>query len=129
MMSNPENLLAWISADTPIWSALPKGEDADAAMDRRDEPETTRAWLRENKAIREKIERTPFSSDLKSEIELIAKRAFIKAFEASPHHDLAAQVSDDLRLIAEAAAVGYESETVAALWKSYAEGRFPENLT
>ena len=111
------------------WRALPELEPIDATLVRRDETGSENAWMREREAVGALLQRLPPQNEAKQAIDSISQQAFIKAFEASSHHDFAAQVSDDLRLIAEAAAVGYESDTINALWNAYAAGQFPESVT
>jgi hypothetical protein len=115
--------LDWLSKDSSFWRALPLGDLADRALDRRDSEDSESAWLREEAAVKATSTPLATSRDL---IEKIAEIAFRKAYEASEHHDLAAQVSDDLRLLAEAAEVGYASPTLTVLWAAYQNGEFPE---
>ena len=120
-------LVEWIT--TMSWRALPELEPIDATLVRRDETGSENAWMREREAVGALLQRLPPQNEAKQAIDSISQQAFIKAFKASSHHDFAAQVSDDLRLIAEAAAVGYESDTINALWNAYAAGQFPESVT
>ncbi len=62
-------------------------------------------------------------------MERIAEAAFRIAWDASGgHHDLAAQASDDMRLLAEASLVGYGPMVLERMWMVYASGAFPADL-
>lgn len=88
----------------------------DAMMDARDQPRFEAEWLR----VYEEVQ----SADA-PDVGTIPRDAFLRAFEANEHHDLAAQVSDDLELLAEALLAGVEDPWLNALWASYAAGKFP----
>jgi hypothetical protein len=121
-------LLTWLAADAAIWSALPAGEAANEALDHRGEAETEQAWLREATAVQEALRSVSIPETTSETIEAIAEQAFVRAFGITEHHDLAAQISDDLRLLAEAGVVGYRSSTLDGLWSAYSSGRFPDHL-
>jgi hypothetical protein len=127
-VSTPTEFLEWLSTDAPVWRALPAGDAANAALDRRDAPETEQAWLREDGVVRRLLQATSIPTATIETIAAIAEKAFIRTFEIAQHHELAAQVSDDLRLLAEAAAVGHQSATLDRLWGAYFGGRFPDHL-
>jgi hypothetical protein len=122
-MKTARYLLEWLNNESTLWRALPLGDSADKALDQRDSGDSELAWLREEAAVKLMLGQPVASQGI---IDAVAKGAFLRAFEASQHHDLAAQVSDDLRLLAEAAEVGYESPTLKAFWVAYSNGEFPE---
>jgi hypothetical protein len=62
-------------------------------------------------------------------VEKVAGAAFRRAWDTSSgHHDLAAQVSDDMRLLAEAFLVSYRSPVLERMWAAYGAGAFPVEL-
>jgi hypothetical protein len=126
---NARALLDWVQSDAEFWTLLPSGDANDVALDRRDSEPNEGAWLREGRAVQQLLEQSPLSSDDQQLLEALAEAAFRRTFTASgQHHDLAAQVSDDLRLLAEAALVGYRSATLDALWAAYSSGKFPADV-
>jgi hypothetical protein len=127
-VNTPAEFLEWLSTDAPICRTLPAGDAADAALDRRDEPETEQAWLREDGVVQGLLQATSIPNATIETIAAIAEKAFIRTFEIAQHRELAAQVSDDLRLLAEAAAVGHQSGTLDRLWGAYFGGRFPDEI-
>lgn len=99
--------------------ALGTADEIDAIMDLRDRPRFAAQWMRVYASVESASESNP--PDAGS----IPREAFLRAFEANGHHDLAAQVSDDLQLLAEALLTGLEDPWLNALWRAYAAGEFP----
>lgn len=124
---DPKALLEWVAVDPDFCDRLPVDDDADRAMDARDEPATEQAWLREDEAVQRLLKESGAgaASDVS---EAVAEAAFRRAFEVSEHHELAAQVSDDMRLLAEAGLVNHRSVTLQTLWEAYRGGAFPTQL-
>jgi len=120
-------LLEWVTADPDFCDRLPVDDDADRAMDARDEPSTEQAWLREHETVRGLLKRLDpgAASDVPN---AVAEAAFRRAFEVSENHELAAQVSEDMRLLAEAGLVNHRSVTLQILWEVYRGGTFPTQL-
>lgn len=84
---------------------------------------------RSTKPSASRLARTAVSGEDREWVDQVAELAFRMAFDASEgHHDLAAQVSDDVRLLAEASLVGYQSSVLEAMWAIYAAGAFPVAL-
>ncbi len=55
----------------------------------------------------------------------VSEIAFKRTFAATNNDEIAADVSDDLLLIAGALLCGYEDDWLNALWLSYRAGRYP----
>ena len=128
-ISDLNTLLHWVSTDDAFCRYLPTGEEADRQLESRDTATTEQVWFRENEAVRTLMAQVPAAVANGALIDAVAEAAFRRAFEASRrHHDLAAQVSDDFRLLAEAACAGYRSTVLADLWRSYVQGGFPTEL-
>ena len=127
-MPNAQQLLEWVS-DPAFAEGFPSGDDADSALDLRDDASNEDPWLREHEAVQELLGERPVGPEIMTTIERLAEVAFVRTFEVSDqHHDLAAQVSDDMQLLAEAAAVGYSSPALTKLWDTYAKGTFPTTI-
>jgi hypothetical protein len=123
-----KRLLEWVETDKVFCRSFPTEERADAAMDRRDKPATEQAWQRAHAAVKERLTAFESSPDLQV-IEAIARAAFRRSFGATlQHDDLAAQVSDDMRLLAEAELTGYRSKMLEALQAAYVRGVFLTDL-
>ena len=122
-METAKSLLAWLGRQDALKGTLPVADLADKALALRDGSESESAWLREEAAVRMRASLPEASMEL---VEAVSERAFKRAFDLSQHDELAAQVADDFRLLAEASEVGYQSPTLEALWAVYSSGRFPE---
>jgi hypothetical protein len=128
-MPNAQQLLEWVSDSPDFAKGFPIGDDADVALDLRDAESNEDPWLREQEAVQQLLEEQPVGAEAMATIERIAEVAFVRTFEvADQHHDLAAQVSDDMQLLAEAAAVGYSSSVLTRLWDAYVKGTFPTTI-
>jgi hypothetical protein len=119
-------LVRWVDAQDGATDVARGVADPDAALDARDQSAVRDWWGLEDDAVQALLVRTPLDAEASAGIERLAELAFRRAFAAGgQHHDLAAQVSDDLRLIGEASSVGYSSPALEKLWASYATGAFP----
>jgi hypothetical protein len=128
-VKEPRILFGWISSGGSFASRLPTGADADAALDARDGVSTERALCEIDQAVRARLALATPSDEDHQWVGKAAELAFRLAFDASlGHHDLAAQVSDDVRLLAEASLVGYRSPVLERMWTIYAAGAFPVAL-
>jgi hypothetical protein len=124
-MKTPDELLVWLLSRAEVACRLPFGVDADAALDRRERPPNEEFWTSLHQAVKSRMAARPLSEEDHAVIERIAEVAFRRVFDVSQHHDLAALVSDDLQLLAEASLVGYDSPVLNELWSSYERGIIP----
>ena len=126
-MLDAKALLEWVTADPDFCDRLPVGEDADKAMDARDEPTTEQAWLREHETVQALLKQ--LGAEAAGDVpEAVAEAAFRRAYDVSEHHEMAAQVSDDMRLLAEASLANHRSVSLQTLWEVYRGGTFPTLL-
>jgi len=128
-VNEPHSLLAWISSGGIFASRLPAGADADAALDARDLARNEERCREMDESIQALLAVEGVTEQDREWIEKVAEAAFRSAWDASlGHHDLAAQVSDDMRLLAEAFLVTYRSPVVETMWAAYLAGAFPVDL-
>lgn len=98
-------------------------DDIELILDYRDEADFDGEWIRNYNAIDEKKDLIDLES--KELIEEIREVSFKAVYDAAQSGELAAYVSDDFGLMAEALVVNYNDEWLNALGKTYVEGKIP----
>lgn len=63
--------------------------------------------------------------ELRTQIDIIRKEAFMQVSRATRQHEIASYVSDDFDLICRCHVLGYEPAIVGSLWQAYELGKFP----
>lgn len=98
-----------------------------AALEARDDRSFEREWLRVYDAVRALREASRASTlGLEKRLDAVAEAAFKSSYATVGHDELAAQVSDDLLLVAGAIVCGYEDAWLSALLDAYRQGEFPQ---
>jgi hypothetical protein len=124
-MRSVEDMLAEIKSGKLLPDSLFASLDADAALDRRDQPKFSGRWM----AAYEKLEAAWKKQGAAASRRLVTRlreAAFKRTFHASgDHHDLAATISDDFDLIARKKLLSLNEPFIDQLEKAYLAHRLP----
>ncbi|MBW9158484.1 hypothetical protein [Clostridium tagluense] len=98
-------------------------DDLDSIMDSREESNFDKQWIRNYNKINEK--RYLINFKIKELIDSIREIAYKITYAFTESSDLAAYVSDDFGLIAEALVLNHNDEWLNTLGKKYLENKIP----
>jgi hypothetical protein len=128
-MKSLDSLISAINGGLIERLVIPYEQDFEAVLDERDSEEFADKWMaafRSVEAHKEASPKTPAFSDL---ITKIREAAYLHAFTRWKSPDLAAYISDDFGLIADALATETNDPWIMRLLQSYQDGAIPTTGT
>lgn len=124
-MTSLESLLSEVEGGLIDRLVLDTGETLDGILSNLDADEFAERWMaifRDVEARKSAVARAPAAVDLTVRIR---EATYLKAFARWRSSDLAAYISDDFGLIADAIAGGVDDPRIAGILRSYRCGRIP----
>jgi hypothetical protein len=123
MLNELEKLRGWIEGGITADSF--SGGSVMSLLETRDVDPFDSCWLEAARAAGVEGEGSSKDPAVQELIEEIKKAAYLKTFDLTGEADLAAEVSEDVGLIAAALVSDSRLEWVNALWMTYRSGGFP----
>jgi hypothetical protein len=121
---NPQLLLSLICDEGIITSiTIPVGSSIEQIINTRDSDDFSQRWMAAYKAVESR--KGQASKNLSELSAQIREAAYLRAYARWKSPDLAAYVSDDFGLIADALALGKEDPWINAMCDSYKNGTIP----
>lgn len=132
-MTTPEPLSLDIVRNAVVSGRLSDGldlarVDCDALLDARDGEPFESVWLQSKATVDEAWTRESPPRHDEFTVEWVRRTMFLSVSRATGQHEIASAVSDDLELIARAAAAGLRDAFVLSLWDSYRGGEIPASV-
>ena len=109
--------------DAHVLVALDR-EAINAILDGRNDSSFKTSWTRASSEVEKSWRALSAPADVRDRIEEVRRSAYNAIGNVTGRHELASHVSDDLEMIAKAAAAGLADPFVRSLWDLYESGTF-----